>query len=902
MSVPLLSTKLYLPASPVTLVRRSRLSARLDDLLRPDHKLALISAPPGFGKTCLVSTWIQEHKIPTAWVSLDGSDNEPARFLSYVGTALDSVFAGVGSGALPLLQSPQPPALETVLSLFINELSGLPQIFLLVLDDYHEIQSRSVHDLLAFLLRHLPPRMRLVITSRADPPLPLSQFRARGELIELRANDLYFTADEAARFLNNAMGLSLTPDQSAALNTRTEGWIAGLQLAALSIHEREDIAAFIQHFTGSHRFVLDYLLEQVLLRQTPEVQEFLLQSSILERLTASLCDALTERRDSGALLRKLEERNLFLNPLDDERVWYQYHQLFADMLRALLHQTQPGALPILHRRASEWFEQNAFIPEAIHHALGAKDYDRAASLIQQHDERLLGSGNSMTLRRWLDDLPRHILRTQPMFLLAHAWTSYQAEPYHVQLIEGTLREAEAALAAPSPTLTRTELEEQFGIFAAIHSSLSNNLDDVAGARAWAVQALEHLPSTSTFWRVIAVVNLGAAHESAGEMSESAERYAEGSTLALDTGHLFLALAATWHLGRVRLIQGKLRSVKRVAGDALELAGRAALSNLPILGQLYLGLGRLNYQWNELSAAEQNLHQSLEQVRLWDRPWVLVHAYALLGRLKQMQGDAEAAKDWFSRAEAVAGAIRLPWSFPRVGAYRAQMWLLQGDVARAAQRLRDDGVDPGDELTYLREVDHITLARVLLAQDRSEEALDLLRRLEQAAERGGRYAHVIEILVLRTLAFDALHRASEAISTLERALTLAEPEGFVRVFVDEGAPMRNLLERWNPVPAQDPRARHLTEYTGKLLTAFSKTIQTASLPPVPFAYPLLVEPPSARELEVLRLLARGASNQEIANSLVIAVTTVKKHVGNIYGKLGVETRTQAIARARELNLV
>jgi LuxR family maltose regulon positive regulatory protein len=946
-AVPLLETKLYIPPMRPELVSRPRLIERLNAGL--GGRLTLVSAPAGFGKTTLVSEWVQAMgeavaPIAVAWLSLDESDNDPTRFLVYVIAALQTVAAEIGKGALSALHSPQPPPAEAVLTGLINELADISDRILLVLDDYHLIEAQPVHDVVTFLLQHLPPDpgpgvqgrgVHLVIASREDPPLPLARLRVRGQLTELRATNLRFTSAEAAEFLNQAMGLSLSAEDIAALETRTEGWIAGLQLAAVSMQGRDDIAGFIDSFTGSHRFVLDYLLEEVLEQQSESVQTFLLQTSILDRLTGLLCDALTGQGNGQATLEMLERANLFIVSLDSERRWYRYHHLFADLLRQRLRQNPPplsspslegGIVAGLHRRASAWYEQNGFADEAIEHALPAEDLERAAHLIQGIAEDIWVRGEDAKLRRWLDALPVELILSTPQLCLFHAW--YLLSSGKTEMADQVLQAAELAL-EPSPALRRSpgaprdRVEGSDGGAEAwprehAQSREMNRLalrGKLATTRAFSAfyrgdipaiiqharEALEYLPEEDLTWRGTAIHVLGDAYDFSGQMVEAYHSRLEAVKASRSSANKVAFMIANSKLALILRRQGRLQQVQEICQQQDQLAGESGMAQTDVAGWLMAIWGEVLAEINDLDGALRKAEKGVEITERGGDLAMLGWSYLCLTRVLFSRGDLAKAEETIRRMENATRESNVPpWITNQKAAWQARVWLAQGDLAAASQWAEARGLDATTEPAYLHEMEYTVLARILSAQNQFERAVKLLQRLLEAAQAGGRTSRAIEILNLQALAVQARGDTEQAIIALEQALTLAEPGGFVRIFADEGPSMARLL--------CEAAARGIMPgYVGKLLAAFGDGTKdegrmTESLPLVDRPSPALVEPLSERELEVLQLIAQGLMNREIAARLFLSLNTVKAHTRNIYGKLGVNSRTQAVVEAQRLGLI
>ena len=913
---PLLTTKLYIPPVRPKLVSRPRLIQRLNAGLQSGRKLTLISAPAGFGKTTLASEWVHQGETPVAWVSLDEGDNDPVRFLSYVIAALETLHAGLGESVLPLLHSfqalPATPVsaggaerMEGVLTALINAIVAAPADpatgpgFALILDDYHVIEAQAVHDALTFILDHRPPRMHLVIASRTAPPLALARLRVQGQLTDLRADDLRFRPDETAAFLNEVMGLHLSDEDVALLEARTEGWIAGLQMAALSMQERDDVAGFIAAFAGRHRYVLDYLTEEVLHQQPQVIQTFLLQTSILDQLTGPLCDEVTGRDDGREILERLEHANRFIIPLDDERRWYRYHHLFGDFMRARLRQAQAELWPTLHHRAAAWYEERGLTAKAIDHALEAGDFEWAARLIEGAAEMALTRSQVSTFQDWVEALPDEVVRARPNLCLFHAW-ALLLTGRSLDSVESRLQEAEDdAVSVP-------------GRVKALRSLIAAFQGHASGATELSRQALERLPQGDPFLRSIVALNLSIPVTLSGDIRAALGAWREAAQIAQQAGNILAAVIATCLQAELHITQGQLYRAQAVYQRALELAAGERGQPLPIGGVALMGLGELSRQWNDLETATRLLTEGIELTREWGEI-VAFDGYIALARVKQAQGDMHGARDILQHASRLAIQFDVSeLDDLLVDGYRVRLWVAEGDVAKAARLVEEHG--PDSDLAYhLREFEHITLARVRLAQDRPDEALGLLTLLLSEAEKLDRIGSVIEILTLCALAHQAQGQTDQATTTLERALSLAEPEGYVRTFVDEGEPMARLLSqiRQERRKGQLAAARGAAPgYATRLLAAYevrtkddgpkTKEALSSSVPRHPKES--LIEPLGERELEILRLIATGLSNREIAAELILAVSTVKWYVNSLYGKLGVHSRTQAVARARELELL
>ncbi len=902
-ATPLLATKLYIPPPRPKLVPRPRLIDRLNEA-QPGHnqafgrKLTLISAPAGFGKTTLVSEWVAggerlESKARLAWLSLDEGDNDPARFLAYLIAALQTVAARIGSGVLSALQAPQPPPIEMLLTALLNEITTLPDSFILVLDDYHVIDTQPVEAALTFLLEHLPPQMHLVIATRQDPHLPLARLRARGQLTELRLGDLRFTPPEAAEFLNRVMGLDLSAEDVHALETRTEGWIAGLQLAALSMQGRADTASFIKSFTGSHHFVLDYLVEEVLGQLPESLQTFLLRTSVLDRLCGPLCDALLGSAEpSGqATLQYLEHANLFVVPLDDERRWYRYHHLFADLLRQRLLQSAPPAsasqggikadiVADLHIRASQWYEDNNLEIEAFQHAAAAKDIERAERLIDGKGMPLHYRGAMAPVIHWLGSLPAPVLDARPSLWVTYASATMNSG--HPSLVEPKLQAAEAALSAQ--TLPGSDKDgktrDLMGQIAAIRALVAASQNQVATIIAQSHRALEFLLPDNLPARTTATLALGFAYQLQGDRLAAIQAYTDVIAISQASGNFLFTIAAASSLGGIQFTGNQLHE----AGDTYRFILRTLGDpDQWLASEAHLGLARIFYEWNDLEAAEQHGRQYVRLAQQLECD-TIVSGEVLLARLKLARGDLAAATDILAAAGEYARQHNYAERLLEVAATQVIALLRQGDHAGAAH------------LAHANDLP-LSQARVNLARGDISTALSLLEPFSRQAEANGCQDELLKCLVLQALAHAAQGDEAEAIRILAAALSLAEPGGFIRTFVDEGASLAKLLSA--------AAARGIMpDYAARLLAAFEAEAQLQApvaksvLPPVQ----PLIEPLSQRELEVLRLISQGLSNREISERLFLALSTVKGHNRVIFDKLQVQRRTEAVARARQLGLL
>ncbi len=935
MSTPILATKLYIPTPRPEAVLRPRLIERLNQGLHHNRKLALIAAPAGFGKTTLVSTWLAGCDRKAAWLSLDEGDSDPSRFLTYLVAALQKITPNIGVGVLGLLQSPQPTPPETILTVLLNEIAIIPDSFILILDDYHLIDARAVDQALVFLLEHLPTRMHLVIATREDPQLPLARLRVRDQMTELRASDLRFTNAEAAGFLKGVMGLKLSAEDVAALEERTEGWIAGLQLAALSMRGHQDVAGFIRAFTGDHRYIVDYLVEEVLQRQSETVRSFLLQTAILERLNGSLCEAVTGQEQGSARLEALERGNFFIVPLDDKRQWYRYHHLFGEVLYAHLMAEQPDQVAALHRRASEWYEHNGSAAEAIRHALAAGDFERAADLIELALPEMRRSRQEVTFLGWLKALPDKLVRCRPVLSVYYAGALLSSG--ELEGMEARLQDAERWLdpmtadvgkgpPAPPANMVVVDQEEFRHLPGTIAMYRAGQalvvLGDVPRTVKYARLALELLPEQAHVGRGSAAGLLGLAYWTSGDLEAAHLAFAGGMARLQQAGHIPDVISGTITLADIRIEQGRLQQAMSIYEQALQLAAGQGDPVMRGTADLYVGMSELHREHNQLTAAMQHLIKSKE---LGEATGFAPNQYrwcVAMANVREAQGALDGALELLDQAERVYVRDFFPNLRP-VAALKVRVLVEQGRLGEAFGWAQAQGLSVEDDLSYLHEFDHITLVRLLLARSRSryktdssrertaghhsiDEARGLLERLLKAARAGERMGSVIEILILQSLAHQMQGDISAALMPLQQALALAEPQGYVRMFVDEGPPLAQLLRE---AAAQGI----MPDYTGKLLAAIKSEQPTRAvelpLPPPnspasqpPSAAQPLFEPLSQREFDVLRLFKTELSGPEIALELVIALSTLRTHTKSIYSKLNVDNRRAAVKRAAELDLI
>lgn len=868
-------TKVYRPPPRPDMVSRPQLVRRLDEGLH--RKLTLVSAPAGFGKTTIVSSWLAGSDRPAAWLSLDAGDNDPARFLTYLVATLQSVAKNIGAVA-GALRSPQSPPSDAVLTTLLNEIAAAPDAFTVVLDDYHVIDSEAVDQAVTFLLEHAPPQMHLVITTREDPRLPLARLRAGGQLTELRAADLRFDSTETAAFLADVMGLELQAPDVALLGARTEGWVAGLQLAATALQGHADAAGFVASFSGSNRFVLDYLVEEVLQQQSPDVRLFLLQTAILDRMSGPLCDAVlgNPAGSSERLLAEIDKANLFIVPLDDERRWYRYHHLFAELLRQQREQAVGGeaarvSVAELHGRASHWFEDNGLALEAFQHAAAAADLDRAEALIEGGGVPLHFRGAAAPVLAWLDSLPSAVMEARPSLCVTYA----SAATFSGQTtgVEEKLQAAEAAVAATGPDQNRDLL----GRIATLRATLAVVHNDVGAIFSQARRALEYLDPANVTLRTAAAWALGHAHQLAGDRAEARKSYAEALAHVRSPTDSIYTLAAAITSGHLQASDNELSLAKRTYMLALELAGEPPH---PMSAEAHLGLARICYQRNDLEAAASHGQRCALLLRLMEKVPTAATYHLFTARLELAQGDANSAAAAIEEAAAYVHEKGFDFQLPDIAALQVVRLLRQGETAAAEQMAETYDLP-------------LSRARVHLALGEAAAALADLGPWRQQVEERGWADDLLKVKVLQSLAHHANGDEDAAARELDAALSLAEAGGFVRIFLDEGAPMAALLT--------NAAARGTSPtYVARLLTAFAAEPgqgQTGAIRDQAVAGPL-----SRREIEVLRLIAQGLSNQEISTQLFRALDTVKGHSRSIYAKLEVNSRTEAVARARELGLL
>lgn len=896
---PILKTKLHTPKKIHGLVRRQNLIDRLDKGCA--KKLSLISAPAGFGKTTLLGEWISVAQMPVAWISLDKEDNDAIRFIHYFISAVENFWGNFGKSLLPVLRTPRQPPVESILSDLIREISDIPDEFALVLDDYHSIEDVTIQHSMDFMLNYLPANIHIIISTRVDPPLPLARLRANDQMFELRTKDLCFSESEATHFLNRIMKLNLSQHDISVLGLRTEGWIAGLKLAGISMQGRKNASSFLKSFAGDDRHIVDYLTEEVLSLQSDEMLNFLLRTSILKRLSEPLCDYVTNDRGTQRFLSELEKANMFIVALDNKRRWYRYHHLFGELLLQRLKRTMASRVDEMHSRASEWFEQNGFKDEALDHALAARDFDRAAYLIEKHVESSWLSGEHTKLWHWLERLPDEFVSSNPHLCILRAWELLAGG--NQSSADMSLRAAERSLDFIShqspdiPPVKRSapaaEKKSLQGRIAATRALMASYQGDVEGIIKWASRALKYLSVKDAGWRSTAAMALGDAHNMQGNMQLAYQARLDALEASNATGNMYLVILASLRLSVTLRQLGRLQQVLEICRQMMCLSEENNLDQTALAGWLLATWGEVLAELNGLDSAFEKAGKGVAIVEQKYGAALPVLGWSYLGLVRVLfsREDLENMSIIIQKVEGIARLNHMPpWITNQISAWKGRLFLAQGKLLAVSQWARSRGLNSNRAPTFLQEMEYLVLARMFIAQNRLDEADKLLKRLFREAEKGKRTPKMIEILVLRALVFSAGGDKSRAVNMLKGALILAEPEGFIRIFVDEGSHVAELLEK-----VLGLKEEALIGYAKKILSAFNpkKLSETGRA---------LDESLSERELEVLKLIKAGLSNKKIAEELFISLSTVKTHIRNIYEKIGVHSRTQALIRAKELGLL
>jgi len=892
----LIVTKTRPPQMPPDRVARPRLSRKLFEALK--HKLVLVSAPAGYGKTTLVVEALKEYKKPAGWLTLEAEENLPGNFWKYFILALQSIMPGVCGPVFSTLQSPQPPPLEWVLATIINSISNPESDFVLVLDDYHNIDSPAVHQGMNFIIEHLPPRAHLVIVSRADPPLPLARWLVKGEMVEIRASDLSFSGEETAAFMKQTAGIVLSGPDLELLENRTEGWVAGLKMAAFSLKGKQNISAYIRAFSGSNRYVMDYLAEEVLNQQPSGLKQFLLETSILERLCAPLCDAVTERSDSQSLLAHLEATNLFISPLDDERCWYRYHQLFSSILHSRLINDEPQRISLLHQRAAGWFEKEGLIEEAVEHSLQGGDNTRAVALLERIAPRMLGQNRAVKLLEYTSRIPEPLIPARPWLCVFFAWAALTANQPEV-LSKMLLRATGALSEVPERVLPNdsTDVKRLKGHILTLQSIIAQAQDDIPLAIRLSEEANRELPSAGTedlLARAVNSLNLGGYYQKTGDIALSITSLEGLISIGRQLDYQYAVLAGLGSLAEIEMQLSRLDRAAGICREAIEQSERQGSTyRLPVTALSYVVLGQVQYEQNNLDSARENLKKGIELGEAGYFREAVIKGELTMTKLAWAQGDPVSADECIRHAAQLGPWVVVPPEVQQLPVIKAWLALKKSDINAATEWAEQQEKSlPLSRLPgYQQECAYLMLFRVKLASGNCQGLPSYLDKFIQNAESQKRSAAVIEALLLKALVLDCLRDSGAAVDVFDKTLAMAETSGYVRLLVDEGERAAGLLRRMIDA------GKHAA-YSLKLLDILDRQSSDRLSSRRSMTG---VEALSERELEVLRLITSGKSNKEIGSELFLAVGTVKKHINNIFGKLGVESRTRAVARARELGL-
>lgn len=921
MAETLLRTKLYVPPLRPNLVPRPRLIERLNQSLQPGHKLTLVSAPAGSGKTTLVSNWIQQLDVPAAWLSLDEGDNEPTRFVYYLFAALQEAHFELGESVLALLHSPQPPPLETLLTLLINDLTTSANQMIVVFDDYHVIRELEIHTAMSFLLDNQPPQLHLVVISRSDPAFPLFRLRGSGEMGSIYDHDLRFTASEAASFFIKTMDLTLSPGDVSTLLRRTEGWVAGLQLAAISMQDMPDPGGYVRVFAGDDRYVSDYLIGEVFERQPAQVQNFLLKTAILDRFSAPLCDVLLnaedlglkvsesgQRQSSKAIIERLDQLNLFTIPLDNKREWYRYHHLFSDFLRLRLRDRPAEEIAALHRHAAAWLQGNGQFAEAIDHALAGEDFQPASRLIEQHATATLwGHTQWATLIGWIEALPAELVRSRPRLSMQYAWALFTTGQW--QSVEPVLNDVEATISG-TEEIHVTGLQQ--GEVTTLRAWLAFETDEMALCMDLASRALELLPDEALMIRSLAILARGVAQFWLGQLGESRPNLEEAVDIGLAAGNMAVALVAMGCQVQTEVRLGKLRKASELYDRARQQGTIEGIAMLSPTGYACAQMGEVLREWGRLPEAASLLKEGIRLCRQAGAPENAIEGQMILARVLLAAGDASGAAEQIAHGESdlmawltLGGNLQYRGIMPAL-IQRARYWLATREVAKAAGWLEESGIWFVEDHTPEADERFLLLARVLMAREQAGEAMRLLDRLLPVFERDEWLRATIEALVLLSIASWSRGERAQAVSTLSRALRLAEPEGYQRIFLDDGGRLLELLREVERSGESVALAREMrAAILGEQRSPVEKAIEGDSRPPSTdqkSTQPGLIEPLTEREKDILGLIAGGLTNREIAAQLFLSINTIKTYTSRIYGKLGVHNRAEAVDRAHELGFL
>ena len=896
-SSTLLTTKLFVPPSQSNRVSRPRLFECLDQV--PEYRFTLISAPAGYGKTSLLADWLDQNQLPAAWLTLDEGDNDIVYFMKYLAASLQKINQNIGRAAVSMLASPHAPDYRTILTSLINDILAEKNDFVLILDDYHVICVPAVHGLVLFLLEHLPPHMHIILAARSDPPFPLARMRSLRQLNEIRAADLGFTPEETDVFFNEKLKLGLSTENSIVLRTLTEGWITGLQLAALSLKDQSDHNKFVHSFRGSNRYIADYLIEEVLSRQPVEVQSFLLKTSILDVLTGSLCDAVAQMEDSHSMLDKLEKADLFIFPLDNQRLWFRYHRLFADLLRQRLQQAVPEESKELYRRAGEWFAANDMKKEAVGNFLKAEEFDRAAALIIEIAESKWERSQQSLILEWLESLPRKKILDDPLLSILFARELFIND--RGEEAEKMLENAQALLVSPEKKIPKHTAERFQGKMAVIRSVISSYKGDIPRIISYSRQALQLLGRDDLMWRCIAAFSLGIAHGWSGEgdMAKAREAFKEAVRLSKSSGDLYFSLMAESSLAAVELYQGRVGDGKNIYENLLKRIAESELSDTPIAGSILVAVGSLMFLENKTKDGLKKIKEGLEQTEKGKDPILTASTRLSLTRVLLFLGELDRVKETISLIEDSLTEFNIPpWMKHETEALKGLLLLRQGNMEKLEAWIKNLGLDLSMKCTKRTESESIVFVRYLLAVGRYEEADHLLDKILVSAQNGSRGLTMIEIFNLKAQALYQLGETKNALRSLRNALILAQTDSIFILFMYDGKVMLPLLEL---MLEEEKKGTKDFEKAERISLSFLKQV-IAAVRSGPFSVKERREDVlSERELEVLALIAAGMSNQEISDKLFISLNTVRTHTKNINIKLNVHNRTQAVKRARELGL-
>lgn len=894
----LLVTKTRRPQLPPDWIARPRITDKLVGALQ--HKLVLISAPAGYGKTTLVIETLQYLKEPVGWISLDSADNIPGKFWTYFVTALQSIFPGTCQSVLNSLQTTQPPSIEWLQTAIINSMSSHDSDFIIVLDDYHTIDSQAIHESVSFLVEHLPTKAHLIITSRIDPSLPLARWRVNGEIAEIRAADLSFTSEEAAIFIKNVTGIALSENDLTALARRTEGWVAGLKMAALSLQSKKDVSGYIQHFSGSNRYIMDYLAEEVLNQQPAKIKQFLLETSILTRLCGPLCDAVTEHSDSQKILDQLEKANLFISPLDDERYWYRYHQLFASILYNQLVKSSPERINLLNHHASLWYEQHGLTEEAIEHDFLSGNIERAADLLENIAPSIIGQGLALKLLSYRTRIPQSLVESHPWLCISFAWAALLSHQW--DLLSTLLSQAKATLSGNPDGMSSTSklnLQHIKAHLLSIQGYIAQSQGDIVRSINLSEEANRELPADDLKTCSANSINIAINYLILGDIIKAIPYLQDANKKSIESNNNAVRLSSQAYLAEIELQRSHFEQGAKICRETIELGTRLGCdSPLPYSAIAFILLGQLMYEQNDLENAARNVNEGIRLAEANFNWTFLLKGYLTMVKLAQAQGNSAAATQYLQRAKEVAQKAPQARESRQVPAWNALLALRQGNTAAALDwaRQQEESLPLSGLPGYLQEFDSLTLIRVKLVKGEFSGLPEIIDNLIQRAENQGRNGAVIEMLTLKALTLEHLGELNKAVEVFDRAFSLAEPAGYVRTFIDEGIPIIALLRKMITLSKHGEYALKLLGLTFPLSQDQSKQASNCG------RVPGLNEALSEREMEILKLIAEGKSNQVIASELYLAIGTVKRHVYNIFSKLSVDSRTQAVARARELGII